>query len=107
MKPVMKAKEMAEAWGDDFDEQLRFHLNNGWVYSGEDCFVMATVEDLIEIQSKKRLTKRAWYIYVYVGNLRRVLDLIPFRLEYVAFRRNNGRLKVYETETLLRKLEAL
>ena len=105
MKPILKSVDLINSWGDDFDSQFRFHLNKGWVYSGEDCFVMATVENLCELNLNKGLTGKAWFIYVYVGSLRRVLDLIPFRLEHVAFRRNNGPIKVYEMETLLRKLE--
>lgn len=107
MKPVYKAAELIKEYGDDFDTQMRFHLNNGWVYSGDDCFVMATVENLNEIEYKKHLTGKAWFVYVYVGNLNRVLELIPFRLEYVAFRRNNGPVKVYNMTKLLRKLEEL
>ena len=105
MKPINEAVELIQSYGDDFDDKFRFHLNNGWVYSGDDCFVMATVEELNEIESKKRLTGKTWFVYVYVGSLKRVLDLIPFQLEYVAFRRNNGPIKVYRMETLLRKLE--
>lgn len=107
MKPIYKAVELFERFGEDFDTQMRFHLNNGWVYSGDECFVMASVEDLNEIKSKKHLTGKAWFVYVYIGNLKRALNLIPFQLEYVAFRRNNGPVKVYKMKQLLRKLEAL
>lgn len=105
MKPIHESVELIQKYGDDFDEKFRFHLNNGWVYSGDDCFIMATVEELNEIESKKRLTGKAWFIYVYVGSLKRVLELIPFRLEHVAFRRNYGPIKVYKMDKLLRKLE--
>lgn len=107
MKPIHEAVDLVDSWGEDFDTQFRFHLINGWVYSGADCFVMATTENLIELNLNKPLTGKAWFVYAYVGSLKRVLELIPFHLEYVAFRRNNGPIKVYRMESLLRKLEVI
>lgn len=53
------------------------------------------------------LDKDTWFIYVYAGNLKRVLELIPHRRKFVAFRRDMGKIKVYEMEKLLDKLERL
>ena len=107
MNPIYEAVDLIAEHGDDFDAKMRLHLNEGFVYSGDECFVMAKVEDFNDIDCKKGLTGKAWFVYVYVGSLKRVLELIPFRLEYVAFRRNNGPVKVYDMDKLLRKLEKL
>jgi hypothetical protein len=101
---------MMEELGLDFLAELDFHLTNGWVYSGEDAFIMATTENLSqirEINSQNCIDKDTWYVYAYVGNLRRVLGLVPFQLKYVAFRRDNGRIKVYDMNRLLQKMENL
>ena len=114
MKPIREALALFDKFDDDFDTQMRFHLNNGWVYSGEDCFVMATTpeigglelesDDLLRLSTNNALDKKCWYIYVYYGNLKRVLGLIPFALEYVCFRRNCGKVRVYEMEKLIRRI---
>ena len=115
MKPIHECVELVSSYGDEFDEQLRFHLNKGWVYSGEDCFVMATIEPLMELDLNseellrhnlnKTLDKKIWYIYVYVGSLKRVLELIPFDLGYVAFRRDGGKVKLYDMKKLIRRIK--
>jgi hypothetical protein len=99
-----------EELGLDFRFELDKHLREGWVYSGEEAFVMATTESssqLLETNSQNCVDKDAWFVYAYVGNLRRVLGLVPFRLKYVAFRRDNGRIKVYDMNRLLQKMENL
>ena len=110
MKPILKCKNLIESLGLDFQEALDQHLTNGWVYSGDDAFIMATTENhsqLLEKDSQICVDKDTWYIYGYVGNLRRVLGLVPFKLKFVAFRRNNGAMKLYEMNKLLQKMENL
>lgn len=107
MKPVFVAKWMFETHDERFIDVFDRHLAEGWVYSGDDCFVMATNEsrdELLRQNTNKGVDKDTWFIYVYAGNLKRVLELVPFKLKYVAFRRNNGPIKVYEMEKLLRKI---
>ena len=108
MKPILVAKALVRSHGYDWAAKLSQYLADGWVYSGDDCFVMASVEsskDLTRQNLNKALDRDTWFIYVYTGNLRRVLDLIPFEKRYVAFRRNDGEDKIYSMKRLLTKLE--
>ena len=107
MKPVITAKLWCDDHKEDFEEELWYHLQEGWVYSGDDCFLMATLETracLLRQSIDKTLDTDTWFVYVYAGSLKRVLDLIPFPKKYVAFRRNNGPIKFYELEKLLAKI---
>ncbi len=108
MKPILECKKIMGELGLDFLSVLDDHLTNGWVYSGEECFVMASTESkdsLIEPNLNKDVDKDTWFVYAYVGNLKRVLGLIPFRLKYLAFRRDNGRIRIYELDKFLNRLE--
>ena len=108
LRPVFKAKEMFEDHDERFIDVLDYHLTNGWVFSGDDCFLMATEENmdyLMRRNLKKGVDTDTWFVYIYAGNLKRVLDLIPFDKKYVAFRRNNGPIKIYSMKKLLNKLE--
>ena len=107
-KPISQAVEWCEANDDDFIAQLDHHLANGWVYSGDDAFVMATEEyseDLLTSEENKDVDTDTWYVYLYAGSLKRVLELIPYNNKFVAFRRNNGAIKMYETKKLLARIE--
>ena len=107
-KPIVQGKDMIVSGGYDWMRILDYYLTNGWVYSGDDAFVMAELvsrESLIDTESKKALDTDTWFVYIYTGNLKRVLDLIPFRKKYVAFRRNDKATKVYEMTKLLSRLE--
>jgi len=107
MKPIDTAREWCNEHGDCFFSELELHLDCGWVYSGDDCFVMATEERseaLMELSLNKEVDIDTWYVYLYAGDLKRVLSLIPHNRKYIAFRRNNGRIKLYEAEKLLRRI---
>jgi hypothetical protein len=110
MKPIETAILWCEEHDDNFESELENHLCYGWVYSGDDAFVMTTEENLASLlrpDLKKSVDNDTWFVYLYAGNLRRVLELIPHNNKYVAFRRDNGPIKFYETKKLLRKLEIL
>jgi hypothetical protein len=110
MRPIEIADKWCKDHGENFLEELNKHLDSGWVYSGDDAFVLATElnrECLLRQDINNRLDPDTWYVYLYAGDLKRVLELIPFRRKYVAFRRNNGPIKVYELDKLLQKLERL
>ena len=107
MKPIHMAEEWCKEHDENFIDELSQHLYEGWVYSGEDCFVMATLENsesLLRQNPIKGLDLDTWYVYLYAGDLKRVLTLIPFGKKYIAFRRNNGRIKIYEAEKLLGRI---
>jgi hypothetical protein len=108
IKPVYVAEKLCVAHGYDFDEKLGEYLREGWVYSGEDCFVMAkisTLDKIIGQNSNKDIDKSCWFIFVYAGKLKRVLELIPSQQKYVVFRRYDGADKVYNMKQLITKVE--
>ena len=110
MRPIDQARKWCKEHDECFFNELELHLECGWVYSGEDAFILATEEDsntLTELDLNKEVDNDTWYVYLYAGDLRRVLELIPYNKEFVAFRRNNGPIKIYETEKLITKLETL
>ena len=107
MKPVFKAIDMFDEHEESFLDVLDRHLADGWVYSGDDCFIMATLENsdrLLKQNLNKSVDTDTWFVYVYVGNIVRAIELMPFKKKYIAFRRNNGLMKIHETSRLLDKI---
>ena len=105
MKPIRIVQEML---GDEYYELMEEALDHGWFYSGEDCCVGAVVYDeawLMRQDLNKELDK-VWYVSFYAGDLRRVLELIPFDLRWVAFKRdrNHDKIKIYDMQNLKKKL---
>ena len=111
MKPLQTAIDWCDANDEEFIAIVDNHLAHGWIYSGEDAFVAATLESkdaLNGLHLNKTLDNDTWYVYLYAGDLRRVLELIPlrdeFQTEWVAFRRDNGPIKFYKTDKLLERI---
>lgn len=106
-RPFKQALEWCEEHGEDLYAEMSLHLEVGWVYSGEDALVLATEEasvDLLTQDVNKDVDIDTWYVYLYAGDLKRVLELIPHNNKFVAFRRNNGVIKIYETQKLLNRI---
>jgi len=103
MKPIRIVQERA---GDEYYDLLEDALGNGWFYSGDDCCVGAFVygEEWLGRQNLNKELDKVWFVSFYAGDLRRVLELIPFDLKYVAFRRNFGKIKLYDMKKLKQKL---
>lgn len=107
-----------DAYGDRIGEMVcEFLQPHRYLYSGDDFFVMAyphilseiieteSKQELIEIESKKTLDDiDVWCIHFFAGDIKRLFEIAPFELPYVAFHRR-GKFKVYETEKLKQKLE--
>lgn len=95
-----------------FTEDLEAHLQTGIVLSLPDCFVMARPVDLgapIELIGDpfygfSTEESNAWYVWAFVGKVNSCLQVMPFHLKYVAFARNNGPLRYYDSEKLLRRI---
>ncbi len=104
--PVRQIQAM---FGDEFYDMFEEALDAGYVYCGADCCVAAietTTGDLLRQDINKGLDK-VWYINFYAGDLKRVLDLIPFDLKWVAFKRqmkSGDKIKFYDMAKLKSRL---
>jgi len=109
-KPIEQAQKWCEEHEENLFSEISLHLEVGWVYSGEDAFVLATEEaseDLLTSNLNKDVDIDTWYVYLYSGSLKRVLELIPHKNKFIAFRRDNGNIKIYKTERLLARIRGL
>ena len=105
MKPIREVQEML---GDEYYDLMEECLDDGWFYSGEDCCVGAVVyhEDWLLRQNLNKELDKVWYVSFYAGDLRRVLELIPFDLKWVCFKRNHDhdKIKIYDMQKLKQRL---
>jgi len=104
--PINKAKDM---YGDKFYPLLdEFYTNGRYVYSDPDIFVMAyphVLDILLERNLNKTLDEiDVWVIHFFAGDMKRLFEIAPFELKWVAFERNEHRFRVYETEKLKRRI---
>lgn len=108
MKPIYEAKKMFMDLGLNFEEQLSWYLTNGVVLSFEDRFLMAKAivasegDDCWNPQNPD-----CWYVHCAVGKdcLKWFLNQAPYKLPYIAWRRNRGRgnkFRVYNASTFER-----
>jgi hypothetical protein len=67
--------------GLDFGTDLLHYLREGFVVSRPTAFAMGKP---IELNGK-----RGWFIQIAVGNIMELILCLPFRLDFVAFCRNN------------------
>lgn len=95
MNPIANALQFYnKSCQTTFNEDLRYYLTRGYVYSGEDTFIMArpitrrhvrfVLDEKFTYNSKEYDT---WFCYLAVGNLERFLELAPFKLQWVLFHR--------------------
>lgn len=85
--------------GDDID----FHARHGHiVFSPEFCIMARPVssqwtdEDITGFRIELTQTPDCWHIHIASGDLKKVLDIIPYQLPYVSFQRNGGELRRYK-----------
>ncbi|MBA3354273.1 MAG: hypothetical protein H0U23_17920 [Blastocatellia bacterium] len=85
----------------DFDLDLADYLKTGCVNSTPKDFVMAKPVALGD-------GRVAWFIQAAVGNLTRIVWMLPFRLPYIAFARrkdSSKRLRVYPVCRFLKSVQ--
>lgn len=93
MRPIQMARD---AWlkmnpGGDFAALVAGYLAGGFVYSGDDAFILAMPQD------------NQWFIHLAAGELRRFPALAPYPLPTVAWqRRGHGRVRQYAWQTFNR-----
>jgi len=107
MKPIIQAQDWCIQHDEDLESEIWNHLTYGWVYSGDDAFVLAMEMDSATQEDAtvdNKVDTDTWYVYLYAGDLKRVLTLIPYTKKYIAFRRDNGPIKVVDMKRFMKKL---
>ena len=95
-----------------FEDDLCYYIANGWVYSGEEAFVMA--KPISKLNSDKCLDSNyvyqkkdwdTWFVYLAAGNgVKRFQELAPFPLANVAWhRRTNSKLRFHAWKEFKKK----
>ncbi len=103
MTAIQEAKQMFEARGLNFEEQLGWYLMNGVVVSLPDRFLMAKpIRSWVGDDDWNHPDADCWYCHVAVGKncLEWFLMQAPYRLPKLAWRRvkdNANRLRCYNT----------
>lgn len=113
MRPI----DLAQRQYDDtsprtFVEDFAFFANYGYIYSGDDCFIMARPiarrdDQFVFDKGFTFIRPDSWFVYLGAGKgaLRRFIDLAPFKTEWVCWhRRTDSQLRyhlwnLYERKT--------
>ncbi len=105
MTPIRAVKEML---GDEYYDLVEECMEEGWFFSNPRCCIGAMVydEEWLERQNLNKELDKVWYVSFYAGDLRAVLDFIPFDLRWVCFKRNHNhdKIKIYDMKKLKQKL---
>lgn len=90
------AKLTCDAWGVcQFEREIVDHFNHGFVYSLPGTFLLMKAVALED-------GRHAWHITHAIGNLQFMASLMPFPLDWIAFRRRQDRrLRVYRLDRFL------
>lgn len=88
MTPFEQAHQIAARLGMDFDQMIRDHLRDGYVYSSPDCFICAmdTARDFGDY------AEPGIFVTLAVGNLEHFIDIDPLKgkRKWLAFCRQEG-----------------
>ena len=114
MKPIERAKAVYEMeWcARPFEEDLRLHLLNGYVFSTPTMFLMGRP---VSSDASPRLIvdpavvfdkPDAWLVYLLAGSLREALEFIPYQLPKICLERSNV-LRFYGCEYLTCRIARL
>ena len=115
MSPVEEARLTYDENSDrTFVEDLAFYMEHGYVYSGQDFFIMARPinkrDDRFVLDYRFFFRKpNAWFVYLAAGKdcLKRFIDVAPFCLEWVCwhkYKAKESNLKYYKWEQYKRKV---
>lgn len=103
-------EEAKKAWGDKFWLRVEEFLHpSRYLYSGDDFFVMAyphVRDNLLDKSDDNTINDiDTWVIHYFSGDMKRLFEIAPFDLKWIAFQRNGkGRFKFYEAEKLKRRI---
>ena len=109
MRPI----DMAREWYDDvkeFNEVVDYCLFNGGVHSDRKGFVCCYKCDhrLIENPqtAKKGLDKAdTWFVVILAGSIEKILELDLDGMEYVAWKRFDGKVRLFKTDKVKRRFQ--
>lgn len=93
--PAYRAQLMYDQMGWDFEHEVRYFINTGYLFSTPEYFIMGS-----------RL-KDAWFIQMAVGEgcMKKFMELMLFRLPYIKwcrFFKGDKRVRCFKTEQLER-----
>jgi hypothetical protein len=98
-----------------FEEDERLHRVTGYIIETEDAFLMGRPVKhdvaLEAIQSPhvkfSREISDAWFIWIFVGPIQRMLELAPYPLPLVGWSRRGGRVRWYRCEEAGKRVAGL
>ena len=96
-----------------FGEYVEWHLQNGFVYStpeyfvmGKNCRRLAPPNEIVDCEHVFDASDSdCWYVFAMAGNVSKAFSSMPFPLPYIAFERiidTQRELRLYKTEDLQR-----
>lgn len=105
-KPFLQAFNFYLSYGRDFELEMSDCLENGFIASASNYFVMAKAVELAP-QYYNGKPRHAWLVAMAIGPLWLMVRAMPFPLPFIAFyrRRAPDRLRVISTARLLKRLE--
>ena len=112
MKPWQQAKKwfMEKSPDVPFEAVLGEYLQDGYVWSGQDCFIMGkpVLWDGETMYSGDTRKPNCWFVFLAAGEncLKEFLRKAPFKLKYVAWqRRGRDEYHVHEWRRYQRRLK--
>ena len=106
--------EARDFYGSDLLDMIHMFLTpQRYIYSGDDFFVLAYPYRSGDLLEEEHVLLRhdlnnsvdktdTWVIHFFSGDIKRLFEIAPFDLDYVAFERR-GKWKLYNTEDLKRR----
>ena len=113
MRPITLAQKEYEGIAGDFTTDLARYLSRGFVYSGDEAFIMARPMEKVDLHRwsdwrYQTSNPDTWFVFLAAGKnrLNRFQELAPYSLEHIAWhRREDGRMRVYDWNNFKRKIK--
>tara|TARA_R100001510_G_C7646294_1_gene203605 strand:- start:1649 stop:2032 length:384 start_codon:yes stop_codon:yes gene_type:complete len=106
MKPIDLARAQYDKNSPrSFEEDVAFYVNEGWVYSGQEAFIMGRpictrdIDFALDYKFKYKVeTWDCWFVYLAAGKgIVRFFNIAPFALPKIAWhRRDKDKANIYE-----------
>lgn len=106
MTPREKAASLYHLWHQprDFEEDIRIHRTTGYIIETPEAFLMGRAVDSHApeefIKSPRvifgKTVADAWFIWIYVGDIRKIEKLAPYPLPWVGWSRRNRSIRWYD-----------